>query len=58
MEIVIVVLKDLLDRFRRKRDMYNLLTKNRKLIQELFEYSSLFLTTFAQMTLTFFKKST
>ena len=56
MENVKVVLEDLLDRFRSKRDMYNLLTKDRKLIQELFVYSWLFLTTFAQMTLTFSKK--
>ena len=58
MEIVKVVLEDVLDRFRNKRDMYNLLTKDRKLIQGLFVYSSLFLTTFTQTNLHFLQKST
>ena len=38
--------------------MYSLLTKDRKLIQELFVYRKLFFATFAQMTITFSKEST
>ena len=53
MEVVRVILEDLLDKFRSKRDLYSMITKDRNNTILFNLYSSLFLATFKQMSPSF-----